>query len=62
MPEQSDDENCSCPHPYRLGEKLKLCGSDLCGAVKHMLVDTLKTVNGFDTERKVIILSEEDEK
>lgn len=62
MTEQSDDDKCVCPHPFRLGEKLKLCGTDLCGAVRHMLVDTLKIVNGFDKERKAITLSEEDEK
>lgn len=56
-----EDQNCTCDHPFRIGQKLYLCGSDLCGRIKHMAVETLKTMNGFDRERKVIILSEDKE-
>jgi hypothetical protein len=56
----SEDDNCTCDNPFRPGHKLFLCGSDLCGRIKHLMVDTLKTTKGFDPERKVIILSEED--
>lgn len=56
-----DNTTCYCDHPYRIGEKLWLCGSDLCTQVRHMMVDKMKTVNGYDSSNKTIILSEDTE-
>lgn len=57
----ADEDECYCDHPIRKGERLWLCGTELCEKVKYMMLDKLKTVNGYHPESGSVILSISDE-